>query len=221
MKHNPSQAAFTLLELMITLIIVGIIATIGYTTMAGYLPKQRLIATGHYMENILQRAQSEAYARSSVVGVHFFPGTGTHPRAEVFIDANANFAQDAPPAEGPLTSLEFRDDVYFTTSTTGTCDGVRLSTSPTPFNCNYLNGGAGCYVFFNSSGQAITYNNCGGTCTPATPVDYQLFIYSPLLDNTINARKVEVLSSGLVTYMAQPGLVGNAAGGMAATTCAQ
>jgi prepilin-type N-terminal cleavage/methylation domain-containing protein len=39
MKHNPSQAAFTLLELMITLIIVGIIATIGYTTMAGYLPQ--------------------------------------------------------------------------------------------------------------------------------------------------------------------------------------
>src|SRR6185436_4021465 len=101
------RRGFTIIEIMITLAIIVVLSGLGYITMAGYLPKQRLITTARYLETILQRAQSEAYSRATQVGVHL-QYVNNRFVARVFLDANSNEVQDG---ELPLTEILFRDGV--------------------------------------------------------------------------------------------------------------
>lgn len=207
-NEMKNSNGFTVIELMITLAIVAIIFAASYGSMSGYIPKQRLLTTQRYIENILQRAQSEAYSRSAVVGVHFKPGTP--PTGELFIDANGNGVQES--SEGALTSMQFREGIFFTATN---CKGINFGIGVPP-ECDAAT--SDCYVMFNNSGQAVD------PATLSQTVDYQLFIYSTALATApvspINTREVEVLSSGLVESIKQ-GQDGNASPPKTAAVCAQ
>lgn len=196
---------FTLIEIMITLIIVVILSSIGFISMSGYLPKQRLIASQNFLESILQRGQNEAYTRSSRVGVRFTPGASNVVLATVFVDANSDYIQNS--GENELTHVSLRNDVSFTKSN---CPGVNLGTVA---SCDYSTT-LDCYVFFDGSGQAVD-----STVGPAqgTPIDYELFLYSDKLENGTNTREVEVLGSGMVQAI-KIAQAGNASGARCAAS---
>jgi prepilin-type N-terminal cleavage/methylation domain-containing protein len=207
-KSASRLLGFTLVEVMMTLIIVVILTGLGFMSMGGYLPKQRLISTARFVESALMRAQSEAYSRSAIVGMHFKDVAGKTV-GEVFID-DGSCAQDS--GEAALTNVQFRDGVNLTTSP---CLGVYAGAT----GCTTV---PDCYLFFDNAGQAVT-------CTPGplptpptlTPIDYEIVVYSNQLDTTApNTREIEVLSSGLVQVI-KLGQTGNSSGGNSAAACVQ
>ncbi len=187
-RSIEQHRGFTLMEVMVTLIIVIIVSALGFISMSGYIPKQRLITTARYIENILLRAQSEAYSRSERVGVHFRK-LGDDIVGELFLDnGSTDYTRDLS-EEPALTSMTFRSGVDFVPN--GACSAVMTSTAT---NCDF-GASNNCYAFFSSSGEAI--DNSG------SPADYQLFVYTERLEPGSNAREVELLSSGLVQMLKQ------------------
>jgi prepilin-type N-terminal cleavage/methylation domain-containing protein len=204
------ERGFTLVELMITLIIMVILTTLSLITMRGYVPKQRLISTARNIEGTLMRAQSEAYSRATRAGVHFYVDSGGFGKGEIFLDndtTGTDYQQDA--SEGALTTpMLFKPDIFFASNP---CFSVYAGTA----GCNATVGG-GCYVFFDSSGQAI--NTTGAT------TDYEVFIYSSNLEypqdpTKKEAREIEALAAGMVEVI-KIGQPGNASGAHTAAACA-
>ena len=71
------SCGFTLVELVITLAIVGIIATMAVPSMSSYFDKRRVIEAAEDLYANLQLARSEAIARSSKMYVHINSAGGT------------------------------------------------------------------------------------------------------------------------------------------------
>jgi type II secretory pathway pseudopilin PulG len=206
--QKQTSGGFTIVELMITLIIAVIITSLGIITMSGYLPKQRLISTSKYIENLLTRGQAEAYSRAVQVGVRFTK-SGSDTRGAVFLDSNANFLQDA--GEGEITYISFKPRVEFTTTCPVTnTDSASTTAGQFPDCSDTTLTGAGCYVYFDSSGQAIDDLNAA--------IDYELFIFTSSLNAPYNSREIEVISSGFVQIPKQ-GQTGSASPGEQATNC--
>ncbi len=65
------KKAFTMVEVIITLVIVALIFATGYMYMSGYLPKQRLISSTNSLLTLLMRAQSQAQTKGAKYGVSF------------------------------------------------------------------------------------------------------------------------------------------------------
>lgn len=124
---------YTLVELMVTLVIVAIALAAGLITLRGYLPKQRLIATQSGLADLLQRAQSEAGARVRWTCVKFV-AVDDKIRAELWVDENdqraagaASCGQGGTPApqDFRLVTYPFRRKVAFPTSpTSAPCNGT-------------------------------------------------------------------------------------------------
>ena len=65
-KHR----GFTLIELMITLIVVAVLLTMGVPSMASYFDRQKIKAAGEQLYADLQLARSEAIARNTPIRIH-------------------------------------------------------------------------------------------------------------------------------------------------------
>jgi type IV fimbrial biogenesis protein FimT len=71
---QPSQkkhTGFTLVEVVVTLSIIGIIATMAVPSMSSYFDKRRVIEAAEDLYSNLQLARSEAIARSSTIHARF------------------------------------------------------------------------------------------------------------------------------------------------------
>src|SRR5262245_61735743 len=69
---------------MITLAIIAIVLSIAIFTMSGYIPKQRLISAQSQFSDLIQRAQTEANARSYWTCIKFI---ATSPlTAQIIVD---------------------------------------------------------------------------------------------------------------------------------------
>ena len=207
-----SQDGFTILELMITMAIVILVTAIGFISMSGYLPKQRLITTAKYLETALQRTQSEAYSRSTRAGLRL-RAVGGRILMRPFLDANGNYVQDV--SELRLSETAFRDNVVpiISSNSSGGCSSINGPATP----CNCTTTACDCYIFFDSSGQAV---DGSAGATQGQPIDYEIFIHSKQLEVGGTAdREIEVLSSGLVQVVRQ-GQAGNASGGRCVQGCA-
>jgi prepilin-type N-terminal cleavage/methylation domain-containing protein len=67
-KYNPG---FTLVELLITLVIIATLFGTSYVYMSGFLPKQRLSSSIMMLLNVLKMEQSHATTKSARYGVVF------------------------------------------------------------------------------------------------------------------------------------------------------
>lgn len=71
--NSARQSGFTLLEVMVTVVLIGIIATFAVLSIPGGGPSDRLEREGQRLLVLLDRARQEAVLRSQVRGVYFTP----------------------------------------------------------------------------------------------------------------------------------------------------
>ena len=81
---------FTLIELIITLVIVALLFGTSYMYMTGYLPKQRLSSSVTSLVTFLKMAQSRAMSHSLKYGVYFISNANSY-YACGFADKNSDF----------------------------------------------------------------------------------------------------------------------------------
>jgi prepilin-type N-terminal cleavage/methylation domain-containing protein len=62
---QPLKAGFTLIELMVTIIVIGLMASVASITWESMLPGQKLNTDVRVLSNLIQQTRSEAIARSA------------------------------------------------------------------------------------------------------------------------------------------------------------
>ena len=119
------------------------------------------------------------------MGVRIFNDSGF--KANVFIDADNDFVQDA--GEPPMTRFTYKADVEPTTTT---CDGIHWgidAVTAAANSCSYSAASSECYVFFNSSGEAVSPTT-NAPINQGDPVDFELFIFNGNLDPPSITKKL-------------------------------
>ncbi len=77
MKQN-SKKGYTLLEVMMVVVIVGILAAVAVPNMSGWQARRELNSASRDIASMLQQARSEAVRRNMVVWVEFDSGSRTY-----------------------------------------------------------------------------------------------------------------------------------------------
>ena len=120
--HARRQPGFTLVELMVTLAVVGILAAVAVPAMTSLINGNRLAGTASELSASLQLARSEALRRSSSVTIcgtsdgatcggdwsrWIVTGTENVTGATVVVQ-DASVASDAVQVAGPAAGIVFR-----------------------------------------------------------------------------------------------------------------
>lgn len=179
---NRKISGYTLVEVMITLIIVGFLVGMGIFTMFAYMPKQRLLDSLETMEQTLSRAQFEATSRSLWSCIKY---TAANKTLTVYMDANADHGINGACGNSNdyiVTTQQIRQGVGF-----ATCVGVGTDTS------------------FDFVAQPLWFDTAGipkycnaGSCSART---FQIVVTNADLKSGNKAREVEALSSGLISIV--------------------
>lgn len=204
-KHTASPKGFTLIELMVTLTIVATVLSAALITMRGYIPKQRLISTQSAIENLLQRAQSEASARSYWTCVSVNQQSDGSISMSLLVDKDGNHGNASAcgnTGDIPITSITFKTGVTLANP----CTGNVTSTS--------------CAMWFDTTGSpkvCAEYGGCGvtapGTGSGCADASFQIVTTTSNLDSLARAREVEAITGGLIQSV-KPGLKGLANSGL-------
>src|SRR5512143_881791 len=71
MSSKPRQAGFTLLEIMVAVVLIGIIASFAVLSLPGKSPTERLAEESRRLIAVLEMAQQDALLRGDQKGVYF------------------------------------------------------------------------------------------------------------------------------------------------------
>lgn len=106
-KHKHKHSGFTLIELMITLAIVGILLTVGVPSLKTFMQGNQLIAASNELVSALHIARSEAIKLNSRVSIcESSDGTSCSNTGSwkngwiVFVDFNGDLANNGSPCDG-------------------------------------------------------------------------------------------------------------------------
>jgi prepilin-type N-terminal cleavage/methylation domain-containing protein len=175
---NRKISGFTLIEIMITLIVMVSIMGLGIFTLSSYLPKQRLLNAMETTEQALSRAQLEASQRSAWSCITYDTATTT---ITIRIDTNAD--RNCVDPDQLITTMQLHPDITYA-------------------NCP-PNGGQDSFDF--TSNAAVWFDSAGvprvcasGNCTPQS---LQFIVTNPNLSDNNRAREIEALSSGLISII--------------------
>jgi len=203
---QQESRGFTMIEIMITVFLIVVIGLTGFMSLTNLLPKIRLSRSARDLENLLSRAQSEAFARNQPIGVQILESQN-QVTAELFIDEGVGadvWVRNTAAKEPAISTIQFRRSVQMVDKA---CNPSRLTGG-----C----GGAGqrCItLMFDGNGQAVAgpgYIVGGTPLPPGTPVDHEIILLSERVGQGVNAREIEVLSAGLI-QLVKLGQRGNAA----------
>ena len=111
-----SRRAFTLIELVFVMVIIGIIATLVITRMDGLLPAYRLKGAGADIAGLVELAQSSAVSKGSPLGIRYDIEAGRYwialPDEEGIIKDEVD-EKEARVAEHSLgRNVRFKDIVF-------------------------------------------------------------------------------------------------------------
>lgn len=177
MAMNRRESGYTLIEIMITLIVMVSIMSLGVFTLSSYLPKQRLLNGVETTEQALSRAQLEATQRSAWSCISL---NTTNNYLEIRIDTNAD--RTCQSTDQFVTSMQLHPDIQYVACSNG-------GESSFSFASNAA-------VWFDSAG--VPKVCASGTCTPQS---FQFILRNPNLPSNNRAREVEALSSGLISII--------------------
>lgn len=140
--NDLRQTGVTLVELMIVIVIMGIIATIGYPSFQGLLASQRVRAASSALYDSMLIARSEALKRNSsaaFVVANLASGWTIQSGGQTVHSQSAltglNFNPSAPPIEyGPTGRLITGANTAITVTASGTTSQrcIRLDTTGRP-----------------------------------------------------------------------------------------
>lgn len=191
-----NRLGFTLIEIMITVIVLISITMMAVFTMTNYVPKQRLLDSLETVEQTLSRAQMEATARStwSCIKIGTDAGTGVKTLS-VFMDSSSPIHGSANACgtgtDLLITKQALREDVDFTPSSNTGCSGT---------------GSTGAEATFNFSTGEVWFDTAGvpkeclasGSCVARS---FTFVVSSSKLSPGNKAREVEAISSGLIAIV--------------------
>lgn len=153
------EKGLTLLELLITIVVLGIIAAYGVPNMAGFFEKQRVSGAAHTFLSDLQFARAEAIKQNQTVELEFNAGqwcygvdddTATNCACTVASVANCTVNGN----EYFVSGNEFPNVVASTGVTTITFDPVRGTLSPLNRTVSFSSGDYSVSVIWSTIGRA-------------------------------------------------------------------
>lgn len=118
------QAGFTLVELMVTIVVIAILATIAAPNMMSFLDRNRVVGAGEAVYGQLQAARSEAIKQGARMTVAFSPGS-----AWCVGYARGNVACDCTVALGGSNACSILGDgqnPFLTVVSSGAFSGVEM-----------------------------------------------------------------------------------------------
>ncbi|CAN5804576.1 GspH/FimT family pseudopilin [soil metagenome] len=140
---DSAQRGFSLIELMITIIVLGVLATLAIPSMSQYMENSKIHATAEVFYSSVQQARTEAIRRNAPVEIIF---TNQPPIA-------ANVDTTGVTANGPN---------WLVRATSAVPD-----TAPT-FVDGKIGSEAGGTVVIGSNATAIQFNATGALASPTT-----------------------------------------------------
>ena len=142
-KRNKKQGGFTLIEVVITVAIVGVLAMIAVPNMIGWRQERQMQGTARVFYSDLQLARFTAIREAETVSFIFAAPSGDY---SLFIDPNQNYVLDA--GEKLLNSETMPAGV--------TVENVTLAGNRTQFNSRGMAAETGNLDFTNSRGDRLT-----------------------------------------------------------------
>lgn len=184
-------SAYTLIEIMITMVVLISISMLAVFTMSNYMPKQRLLDSLETTEQMLSRAQVEATSRSTWSCIKYTAATGT---LSLYMDSDTPY-HGAAAACGTgsdllITTQILRANVGFAPSGNSGCTGTGSSGPESSFD--FSSG----EVWFDTAGVPKTCS--AGSCVAKS---FSFILTSSDIASGNKAREVEAVSSGLIAIV--------------------
>lgn len=134
-RRTSGEAGFSLIELMVTILVLGILLGIAALAYAGITRESALSGAAKQVEGVMKRAQTSASQENVTYTVTFYPNTGTHPNTYAFWRPSAtepeqNKSVPGEVSDGGYIRMENGVTVASLVSVTFTPAGTTMSVTP-------------------------------------------------------------------------------------------
>jgi type IV fimbrial biogenesis protein FimT len=138
--YKQFQSGFTILEMLITLMVVAILASLAVPSMSGFAVRQKFVGAAEQLYGHLQQARSEAIARSAPVFVNFDVDGSSTWAYGISSATGCDLTETDPTVAGACTlriddgdGVEEDEDLVLMLFTSADYDDVEMAISGFPF----------------------------------------------------------------------------------------
>ncbi len=134
-RRSSGEAGFSLIELMVTVLVLGILLGIAALAYAGITRESALSSAGKQVEGAMKRAQTAASQENVTYTVTFYPSTDAHPNTYAFwrlgaTEPEQNKYVPGEVSDGGYIRMENGVTVVSLASVTFTPAGTTMSITP-------------------------------------------------------------------------------------------